>query len=166
MGYNSIGDIMEIKDLVLKLIDKKKTISSMESCTGGGFANEITNIEGASDILKFSAVTYSNEYKIKMGVSKELIDKYSVYSFEVADSMALNISEFTNSDFGVGITGKLNRVDKNNPYGEDNVVFVSVFDRENKKYYHRLVEAVRDSRCNNKELVIENVCDIFEELLK
>lgn len=166
MGYNSIGDIMEIKDLVLKLIDKKKTISSMESCTGGGFANEITNIEGASDILKFSAVTYSNEYKIKMGVSKELIDKYSVYSFEVSDSMALNISEFTNSDFGVGITGKLNRVDKNNPYGEDNVVFVSVFDRENKKYYHRLVEAVRDSRCNNKELVIENVCDIFEELLK
>lgn len=166
MGYNNVGDIMKIKDLVLKLIDKEKTISSMESCTGGGFANEITNIEGASDILKFSAVTYSNEYKIKMGVSKELIDKYSVYSFEVADSMALNISEFTNSDFGVGITGKLNRVDKNNPYGEDNVVFVSVFDRENKRYYHRLVEAVRDSRCNNKELVIENVCDIFEELLK
>lgn len=166
LGYNNVGDIMKIKDLVLKLIDKEKTISSMESCTGGGFANEITNIEGASDILKFSAVTYSNEYKIKMGVSKELIDKYSVYSFEVADSMALNISEFTNSDFGVGITGKLNRVDKNNPYGEDNVVFVSVFDRENKRYYHRLVEAVRDSRCNNKELVIENVCDIFEELLK
>ena len=166
MGYNNVGDIMKIKDLVLKLIDREKTISSMESCTGGGFANEITNIEGASDILKFSAVTYSNEYKIKMGVSKELIDKYSVYSFEVADSMAFNISEFTNSDFGVGITGKLNRVDKNNPYGEDNVVFVSVFDRENKRYYHRLVEAVRDSRCNNKELVIENVCDIFEELLK
>lgn len=166
LGYNNVGDIMKIKDLVLKLIDREKTISSMESCTGGGFANEITNIEGASDILKFSAVTYSNEYKIKMGVSKELIDKYSVYSFEVSDSMALNISEFTNSDFGVGITGKLNRVDKNNPYGEDNVVFVSVFDRENKKYYHRLVEAVRDSRCNNKELVIENVCDIFEELLK
>ena len=166
MGYNNVGDIMKIKDLVLKLIDREKTISSMESCTGGCFANEITNNEGASDILKFSAVTYSNEYKIKMGVSKELIDKYSVYSFEVSDSMALSISEFTNSDFGVGITGKLNRVDKNNPYGEDNVVFVSVFDRENKKYYHRLVEAVRDSRCNNKELVIENVCDIFEELLK
>ena len=166
MGYNNVGDIMKIKDLVLKLIDREKTISSMESCTCGGFANEITNIEGASDILKFSAVTYSNEYKIKMGVSKELIDKYSVYSFEVSDSMALNISEFTNSDFGVGITGKLNRVDKNNPYGEDNVVFVSVFDRENKRYYHRLVKAVRDSRCNNKKLVIENVCDIFEELLK
>lgn len=166
LGYNNVGDIMKIKDLVLKLIDKKKTISSMESCTGGGFANEITNIEGASDILKFSAVTYSNEYKIKMGVSKELIDKYSVYSFEVADSMALNISEFTGSDFGVGITGKLNRFDKNNLYGEDNVVFIGVFDRENKRYYHRLVKAVRDNRCNNKKLVIENVCDIFEELLK
>ena len=155
-----------MKGVVEKLIKLNKTISTMESCTGGALVNEITNVEGASNVIKFSAVTYSNEYKIKMGVSKELIDKYSVYSFEVSDSMALNISEFTNSDFGVGITGKLNRVDKNNPYGEDNVVFVSVFDRENKKYYHRLVEAVRDSRCNNKELVIENVCDIFEELLK
>ena len=72
---------MEIRNLVNELIDKNITIASMESCTGGGFANSITNIEGASDILKFSAVTYSNEYKIRMGVPEEIIDKYSVYSF-------------------------------------------------------------------------------------
>lgn len=157
---------MKIRELVLKLIEDKKTIATMESCTGGAVVNEITNIEGASDVLKFSAVTYSNEYKIKMGVSKELIDKYSVYSFEVSDSMAFNISEFTNSNFGVGITGKLNRVDKNNLFGKDNVVFVSVFDRNNNKYYRREVMATRSSRCDNKELVIEVICDIFGEILK
>ena len=126
---------MEIRNLVNELIDKNITIASMESCTGGGFANSITNIEGASDILKFSAVTYSNEYKIRMGVPEEIIDKYSVYSFEVSDSMALNISNFSHSDLGVGITGKLNRVDKNNPFGEDNVVFISIFDKREDKYY-------------------------------
>ena len=56
----------------------------MESCTGGGMANAITNIAGSSDVLKFSAVTYSNEFKIKMGVNKSTIDKFSVYSMEVA----------------------------------------------------------------------------------
>ena len=67
-----------MRELVELLINKKKTISTMESCTGGGVSNAITNIEGASEVLKFSAVTYSNFGKIKMGVSKKVIDKYSV----------------------------------------------------------------------------------------
>ena len=82
--------------VVKKLIELNKTISTMESCTGGGIANAITNIPDASKVIKFSAVTYSNEYKIKMGVSSELIDKYSVYSIEVAREMAKTISLFTN----------------------------------------------------------------------
>lgn len=157
---------MEIRDLVNELIDKNITIASMESCTGGGFANSITNIEGASDILKFSAVTYSNEYKIKMGVPEEIIDKYSVYSFEVSDSMALNISRFSHSDLGVGITGKLNRVDKNNPFGEDNVVFVSVFDKKKNKYYREKIEAICESRSKNKDLVITKICEMIREIIK
>ena len=77
-----------MKDIVLLLKKKNKTISTMESCTGGGVANAITNIEGASEVLKYSAVTYSNEFKIKMGVSSEVIDKYSVYSMETAMEMS------------------------------------------------------------------------------
>lgn len=73
-----------MKEIVELLKQNKKTISTMESCTGGGVANSITNIEGASEILKFSAVTYSNEFKIKMGVDKNIIDKYTVYSIETA----------------------------------------------------------------------------------
>ena len=74
--------------VIQKLIEDNKTISTMESCTGGGIVNAITNIPNASKVIKFSAVTYSNEFKIKMGVSSELIDKYSVYSIEVAREMA------------------------------------------------------------------------------
>ena len=107
-------------DEVIKLLTaKNKTIATMESCTGGGVVNAITNIEGASEVLKFSAVTYSNEYKIKMGVSSQIIDKYSVYSMETAIEMSTNISKFTNANYGIGITGKLNRVDRFNPEGQD-----------------------------------------------
>lgn len=155
-----------MKELVEQLIEKQKTISTMESCTGGGVADAITSIEGASEILKFSAVTYSNEFKIKMGVSSEIIDKYSVYSMETADEMSRNISNFTNSDYGVGITGKLNRVDVNNPYGEDNVVFISIYDREHDRYLNANVEATASSRKENKLLVIEKIKTMMLEILK
>ena len=144
-----------MKEVVELLIKEKKTISTMESCTGGGVVNEITSVEGASEILKFSAVTYSNEFKIKMGVSEDIIDKYSVYSRETADEMSKNISLFTNSNYGIGVTGKLNRVDINNPYGEDNIVYISIYDKENNLYLNEKVEAIKATRKENKELVIE-----------
>ncbi len=94
------------KKIVEMLKKSKKTISCMESCTGGYLANEITNISGASEVLKVSLVTYSNEYKIKFGVNKQTIDKYTVYSKETAEEMARKVAEFANSDFGIGITRK------------------------------------------------------------
>ena len=57
------------KKIVEKLNENKQTISFMESCTGGFLANSITNISGASNVLKVSLVTYSSEYKIKFGVN-------------------------------------------------------------------------------------------------
>ena len=149
--------------IVNELINNNKTIATMESCTGGALTSEITNVPGASDILKFSAVTYSNEYKIKMGVSEEIINEYSVYSMETAIEMSKNIALFANSNIGVGITGKLNRVDINNPFGEDNIVFISIYDKDNNKYHNYKVEAVKSTRKDNKDLVIEK---IKEELIK
>ena len=149
--------------LVKKLTEQKKTIATMETCTGGGVVNQITNIEGASEVLRFSAVTYSNEYKIKLGVPEEVIKKYSVYSMETAREMAYHISAFANSTYGIGITGKLNRVDKENPFGKDNVVFVSIYDAINKKYTDFTVEAILTSRKENKNLVLET---LVEQLLK
>ena len=155
-----------MKEVVELLIKEKKTISTMESCTGGGVVNEITSVEGASEILKYSAVTYSNEFKIKMGVSEDIIDKYSVYSRETADEMSKNISLFTNSNYGIGVTGKLNRVDINNPYGEDNIVYISIYDKENNLYLNEKVEAIKATRKENKELVIEKVKELLLKLLK
>ena len=149
--------------IVEKLKALNKTISTMESCTGGGVANAITNIEGASEVLKFSAVTYSNEYKIKMGVDKNIIDKYTVYSIQVANEMSKKISDFTNSDYGIGITGKLNRVDENNPYGLDNIVYISIYDKEKNKFHNYTMEVSKKSRKENKELIIDLIAN---ELLK
>lgn len=151
------------KKVVLELIKRGETIATMESCTGGGVANAITNIEGASEVLKYSAVTYSNQYKIKMGVNADVINEFSVYSMETAHEMALNISKFANADFGVGITGKLNRADENNNFGKDNEVFVSIYYKEN--FYDMSIKVDRKTRKQNKDEVIQRIIEKLGEIL-
>ena len=155
-----------MRDVVNLLIEKKKTIATMESCTGGFVASSITDIDGSSSVLKFSAVTYSNEYKIKMGVSKKVIDKYSVYSMNVAREMAKKISDFASSDIGVGITGKINRVDENNLFGDDNKIFYAIYDKNSDKYYEYELIAINDTRLNNKKYIMENISKSLLEIYK
>ncbi|MBQ3307418.1 MAG: CinA family protein [Bacilli bacterium] len=151
--------------IVEKLTQKGLKISMMESCTGGGISNSITNIEGSSEVFEFCAVTYSNDYKIKMGVSKELIDEYSVYSFEVSGDMAKAITSFTNSDYGIGVTGKLNRVDPHNLKGNNNEVFVSIYDKRNDILNSFKIVVTEESRKKNKELVINRIIEELEEMI-
>ena len=57
---------MKLYEEIIHILQSKEChVATMESCTGGSVASEITNHNGASEILKFSAVTYSNEFKIK-----------------------------------------------------------------------------------------------------
>lgn len=155
-----------MKGVVEKLIKLNKTISTMESCTGGALVNEITNVEGASNVIKFSAVTYSNEYKIKMGVSENIINTYSVYSRETAKEMSKKISDFTNSDYGVGITGKINKPDSNNLVGKDDLIFVSIYDKKSNLYYEFQIEAIYDTRVKNKNMIVNVISDKLTGIIK
>ena len=157
---------MDFKNIIHKLQLKQLTIATMESCTGGGVANAITNMEGASEIFKFSAVTYCNEYKIKMGVDKEIIDKYTVYSIETAMSMAKAISNFANSNYGVGVTGKLNRKDENNDTGSNNLVYISIYSKDEDKFYNEEVTVNKKVRSLNKKIVINKIIEMMATLLK
>lgn len=156
---------MKLEEIVKILTEQNKTVSTMESCTGGALANAITNIPGASEILKFSAVTYSNEFKIKMGVPKDIIDTYSVYSIETAIEMSKKISEFTNSNYGIGITGKLNRVDSHNSSGDNNTVYFSIYNKDKNTNYNDLLKVTKETRKENKEEVIEKIIDKFYKIL-
>lgn len=154
-----------MKELVETLINQNNTISTMESCTGGGLVNAITNIPNASKVISMSVVTYSNEAKIKMGVSKDTIDKYSVYSSEVAKEMAKCVSELANSSYGIGVTGKLKKLDENNLYGEDDLVHYAIYDSENNIYYIESIKVTYDNRVDNKEQVIDNITAKLLEIL-
>lgn len=100
--------------LTKSLIERGKTITTMESCTSGQVASLITDTEGASAALKGAYVTYSNEAKVAAGVPAEIIEKYGVYSAETAAAMSAACRASMKADIGVGITGSFGNADPNN----------------------------------------------------
>ena len=154
-----------MNEIVQRLIKLNKTVSCMESCTGGYICNEITNVSGSSLIFKFGAVTYSNLYKIKMGVDKDIIDKYSVYSINTAMEMSKCISEYTDSDYAIGVTGKLNKEDINNKRGLNNEVFISIYDKNINKFYNESIKVTLIGRSNNKREVFDKIVEMLDKIV-
>lgn len=154
-----------MEDLVNYFILSGKKISTMESCTGGYLANCITNIEGSSGVFELGMVTYSNEYKIKCGVNKKTILEYSVYSIEVANEMSKVIQRFTSSDYSIGITGQLKRVDPNNITNEDDKVYISIYDSERDIFYNKVVVVNNEIREDNKKDIVKEVIEMFNGIL-
>lgn len=147
----------KLEVLVKKLAKDKKTIATMESCTGGGLASEITNISGASEVLKKSYVTYCNEAKIELGVPKEVIEKYTVYSAETAIEMATAVRKKAQANIGIGITGQLGRIDPQNPTGEVGNVWYAI-NNEGKTTVYKL--KVGDmTRKEQKAVVIREIVE-------
>ena len=143
-----------MKDLIDVLKNSNKTISCMESCTGGMLANEITNIEGASNVFKLGLVTYSNEFKVYFGVSNKTIEEYSVYSNNVSKEMAKQVSRISSSDYSIGITGMLGNIDPNNKCDNLNVVYISIYSKEKDECYNYKIEVAGNTRKEKKEQVI------------
>ena len=92
--------------LIDELRARGETISAAESITGGLVASSIIDVAGASDVIKESYITYSNEVKHKLlNVSYETINKYDVVSPEVASEMLLGLKKATGSDLCLATTG-------------------------------------------------------------
>ena len=104
-----INDFEIIKSEIINyLIKKNITISTAESATAGAISSNICDIPGASNIFSLSYITYSNEVKIKiLNVDKNIIDKYTVVSKEVAIEMAHKLYILTKSDICISVTGNL-----------------------------------------------------------
>jgi nicotinamide-nucleotide amidase len=92
--------------VVEALAGRKETLSTAESCTGGGIANRVTNVSGASAVFLAGYVTYSNEAKTRdLAVPAELIARHGAVSPEVATAMAEGALCRAGSDWALATTG-------------------------------------------------------------
>ena len=87
-------------------LEKKLTITTAESCTGGMIASSIVSVSGSSAIFKSSVVTYSNEMKSKiLNIPLKSINENGAVSKVIAYTMAYNVLDLMNSDISIAVTG-------------------------------------------------------------
>ena len=141
------------------LIDRKMTITTMESITCGQIASLITDTEGASAILKGAFVTYSNEAKIMQGVPEAVIETCGVYSKETPPW-----KQAKRADIGIGITGTTGNIDPNNQDSVPGEVYyaVAVFDTIIDGYFQM---GEQDSRLYYKLYAAEKVAETLGDVL-
>ena len=124
VGYNEDEPIEVV--LGRLLTEKKVTISTAESCTGGKIAATLSSVFGASNYFKGSVVSYATQTKINvLGIANEVIAKYGVVSAEVATEMAKSAQKIMNSDFAIATTGNAGPT-KGDESAELGTVFIAV----------------------------------------
>ncbi|HEY7088911.1 MAG TPA: nicotinamide-nucleotide amidohydrolase family protein, partial [Tepidisphaeraceae bacterium] len=88
------------------LSEKKLTVTTAESCTGGLVAKMITDVSGSSEYFQAGFVTYSNEMKHeRLGVSREIINIHGAVSEPVVQAMATNARRLAKADVALSISG-------------------------------------------------------------
>lgn len=86
--------------------EKKLTLATAESCTGGGLSYWLTSIPGSSLWFDRGFVTYSNEAKCELlGVDKKMIEQFGAVSKEIALAMVQGVFRHASVDVSVAITG-------------------------------------------------------------
>lgn len=94
------------REVVSKLKDQDRTLSTAESCTGGLLGKLLTDIPGASSAYKGGVISYVNEVKHRiLGVEQETLDVCTAVSRETAHEMAKGARELLKADAGVSTTG-------------------------------------------------------------
>lgn len=96
---------MKIETLAKTLIEKKATLSTVESCTGGGIATRCTDIPGSSAWFVGGLVTYANEMKQRLGVSQNDLEAHGAVSEEVVSQMASLGRVYCGADWSIAVSG-------------------------------------------------------------
>tara|TARA_E500000331_G_scaffold282537_1_gene276234 strand:+ start:187 stop:696 length:510 start_codon:yes stop_codon:yes gene_type:complete len=139
------------KKLFDYLKSNKRTLSSVESCTGGLFSSTLTSIPGSSNVFEFGLVTYSNYSKNKfMNIPTHTLHRFGAVSEETALAMSKNLLKLSkNPERNIsisctGIAGPTGGTEKK-PVGTVFISFSTLNKNEtfHKKFYNLDREAVR-----------------------
>lgn len=95
-----------VEKLAQQLLISKYSLSTAESCTGGGIGYWLTSIPGSSNWYFGGHITYSNTAKIRdIGVSPKTLAAFGAVSEQVAGEMALGCAKACKTSLAISVTG-------------------------------------------------------------
>ena len=100
-----MADSLEIR-IASKLTERRFTLVTAESCTGGLVASRITDVPGSSAYFLGGVVAYSYEAKAELlGVSWETLNGHGAVSRETVIEMARGARKLYRADIAVSVSG-------------------------------------------------------------
>lgn len=88
------------------LLRKKWTITTAESCTGGGLAYSLTAVPGSSAYVDRGFITYSNKAKQQLlAVRSATLLQFGAVSEETVREMAAGAAKAASANIAVAISG-------------------------------------------------------------
>lgn len=145
-----------------ELIKRNISISSCESCTGGMFAEELTEVPGISKVFDRGLVTYT--YKAKMeelNVSENTLKEYTAESREVALEMVRGLKDKTESRLCISVTGIAGPEDES-PQRPAGLIYIGcIFDGKEEV---RELRTGRKDRNWNRRYAVLNMFDMINRL--
>lgn len=98
---------MKLEEEIGELLKAKKiSLSTAESCTGGGIAALVTSVPGSSEYFKGGIVAYANEVKEELlGVRPETLAAYGAVSRETVVEMAKGAMNRLKTDCAIATSG-------------------------------------------------------------
>lgn len=104
---NQLNEIESLSaELGKQLLELDWTITTAESCTGGGISSAITEVAGSSAYFERSFVTYSNTAKSEMlGISSKVIQEHGAVSAEVVEAMATGALINAGANVAIAVSG-------------------------------------------------------------
>jgi nicotinamide-nucleotide amidase len=112
------------------LKEKKLTLSTAESCTGGYLAHLVTSVPGSSSYFIGSVVSYANEVKMKqLGVKEETLRQHGAVSEQTVREMVAGAVRLLGTDVAVATSG-IAGPDGGTPEKPVGTVWIAVGNRE------------------------------------
>lgn len=117
-----------VRDL---FIERKLTLATAESFTGGAVAAALVRYSGTSAFFKDGVVCYSADAKIaRLNVKRETIEKFSVVSEQVATEMVKGLlNSEIKPDYAIATTGNADVTSEKN--SESGVAYIAAGSKEN-----------------------------------
>jgi len=135
---------MNLSSKVIEIL-KGKTLSTAESCTGGGIGAALTGVPGSSAVYMGGVISYDNAVKMGvLGVPGEWIEKYGAVSPWVAMEMASGVRGLLHTDVAVSVTGLAGP--GGDEYGHPvGTVYIAYEDRQRNGVHHYRFEGDREA---------------------
>jgi len=152
----------DVAKLAERLRTSGLTLSVAESCTGGLISSMLTELPGASEFFLGSAVTYSNDSKVKiLSVNPSTLKEHGAVSGETAAEMAVGVRTAFGTDISASVTGIAgpSGATESKPLG---LVFIAVFDGVDLKV---IENRFKGSRKDIQKAAAKKVIETISELV-